>query len=151
MKNFFNQRNNILSKLCIFAMTSAMSILSTGCSTEAAQVFDTSPEIIDTSVEPSNIALSTFQSDVQFVVTTKILHFDGTVNSVKASVENQSISYDLTKLDDITGGEEWGITSTLTLWEGISEGIYYINITAVSSAGQTVTQTHAAAVNITSE
>jgi len=109
-----------------------------------------SPEIANTTVEPSTVALSELESDVQFTLTTQVLHFGDAVTSVVATVEDEDISYDLVKSDDIVGGEEWTITTTLSLWAGFSEGTYYIDVTAVSSSGETVTQAKAASVTITS-
>lgn len=108
------------------------------------------PEIIDTSVSPSAVSLTEFQSNVQFTIDTTVLHLGGTITSVTATIEDQGLSYDLVKVDDVIGGEEWSITTTMTLWEGFSEGTYYINITAVSSEGETLTLDHAASVVISS-
>ena len=108
------------------------------------------PEIVDTKVTPSSVALSTFESNIQFTVDTTILHLGGTITDVTAQIEGQEIVYDLVKEDDVIGGEEWSITTTMTLWTGFSEGVYYVDITAVSSEGETVTLAHAATVTITS-
>lgn len=108
------------------------------------------PDITDTTVTPSSFAISSFADDVQFTIHTTVLHLGGTITSVKATVEDEGLSYDLVQQGTVVGGEEWSITTTLTLWAGFSEGTYYIDITATSDGGETVTKAHAATVTVTS-
>jgi hypothetical protein len=108
------------------------------------------PQISDTVVTPSNIALSEFESSIQFSIRTNVLHMGDDIDSVTATVQGQDIVYDLVQSGDVVGGESWALTTTLTLWSGISEGTYYIDVTAISSDGETVTLAKAATVTVTS-
>jgi len=110
----------------------------------------TNPEISGTTVTPSSVALSSFESTIQFTVETNVLHLGDTITSVTATIEGEDIVYDLVEKGDVIGGQAWSITTTMTLWEGFSEGTYYIDVTAVSSEGETVTLARAASVTITS-
>jgi hypothetical protein len=116
-------------------------MLLSSCSTET-------PEIRDTTVTPSSVALSTFESSVQFTIDTTILHLGDTITSVTANIEGETFA--LVEKGDVVGGQEWSITTTMTFWEGFSEGTYYIDMTAVSSDGETVTLKKAASVTVTS-
>lgn len=118
-------------------------LLFTGCN-------GATPEISGTTVTPSSVALSEFESTIQFTIETDVLHLGGTITSVTASVEGEDLVYDLVQEGDVVGGESWSITTTMTLWAGFSEGTYYIDVTAVSSEGETVTLDHAASVTVTS-
>lgn len=108
------------------------------------------PEISGTTVTPSSVALSTFESSIQFTLDTRVLHMGDSITSVTATIEGQDITYDLVEKGDVVGGQEWSITTSMTLWAGFSEGTYYIDVTAVSSDGETVTLAKAASVTVTS-
>lgn len=127
----------------LFGLALAGGLLFGGCTVST-------PEISGTTVTPSSVALSEPISTIQFTIETNVLHMGGTITSVTASVEGEDLVYDLIQVGEVIGGEKWSITTTMTLWEGFAEGVYYIDVTAVSSEGETVTLDHAASVTITS-
>jgi hypothetical protein len=108
------------------------------------------PYIENTQVTPSTFQVSGIVNTANFTVTTDVLHFGEAVSSVSADVEGKNITLALVKQQDIPAGERWSQTTQLTLWNGVSAGVYEIDITATSSKGNTVTQTHAASVTVTS-
>ena len=107
------------------------------------------PDITYTQVTPAAWQISGIANTPTFTVTTDVLHFGGTITKVTASVEGQNLSFDLTKQSSIAGGEQWSVSTQLTLWSGISAGTYFIDITAADSDNTTVTQSKAATVTVT--
>jgi hypothetical protein len=107
------------------------------------------PEISNTKVEPSTWAVSGLSDTVTFKVTTDVMNLGGKVNKVHAQVDGKDIGFDLAKKEDLSVGERWEINSKLTLWNGISEGTYKIDITATDDKGTTVTEKAAATVTVT--
>jgi hypothetical protein len=107
------------------------------------------PSIQNTTVTPSTFQTSGVVSSANFTITTDIIDLGASVHSATASVEGQSITVDLVKQQDVAGGEEWGQTTQLTLWSGISSGTYLIDVTATSTSNVSVTQKDAASVTIT--
>lgn len=118
-------------------------VLFTGC-----QGLD--PMINATTVTPSSVALSSFGSDIQFTINTQVLYMESAVATVTASIASENLTYELEQTDNILNGEAWSVTTSMTLWEGFSEGTYYIDVTAVSIDGEAVTLTRAAQVTVTS-
>jgi hypothetical protein len=106
------------------------------------------PLIENTSVSPSTFQVSGIADTANFTVTTDILHIGDAIGNVTAKVEGKDISLSLVKQSDIPGGEQWGQTTALTLWNGVSAGTYLIDITATESSGSTVTKADAASVTV---
>lgn len=130
------------SRLVLSACAGVALLLSVGCGAD-------DPEITNTKVTPSTWSVSGISDTVTFTITTDVLHLGGAVNSVIASVEGKDLDFDLVKVEDITGGERWSISTNLTLWNGISEGVYPIRITATDDDGDVETETNAATVTVT--
>jgi hypothetical protein len=109
----------------------------------------TTPSITNTAVTPSSFQVSGIESSANFTVTTDIIDLGAPVTSATATIEGQSISVKLVKQQDVAGGEQWGQTTQLTLWNGISSGTYLVDITATaSSSGVSVTDKDVASVII---
>lgn len=109
----------------------------------------TKPLITNTEVTPANWRISGIADTATFTITTDVLHLGGSVSKVTATVEGKDLSFDLRKASDVTGGERWSVSTQLTLWRSISTGTYYLNITATDSNNTSVTETHAASVQVT--
>ena len=107
------------------------------------------PSIEETTVTPSIFQTSGIVSSENFTITTDIIDLGGPVQSATASVEGQGVTVSLVKQQNVVGGEEWGQTVQMTLWDGFSSGTYSIDITANSTSGVSVTQKDAASVTIT--
>jgi hypothetical protein len=107
------------------------------------------PDINSVSVTPSTIALSGITESVTFAVSCNVLHFGGSISSVTATVEGQSIDVTLSKSGGVIGDEQWSGTFQETLFNGFSAGVYQIDVTATDSNGVTVTDKAAATVTIT--
>ena len=116
----------------------AFSALAVGCAP--------GPHIENVTVTPSSYAVSGFVNSAPFSLTADIVDFTDPVTSATASIEGTTLTYDLVKMQTIASGERWGISTTLLLWQGLSSGTYYIDVTAKDNGGKSVGQTRAATV-----